>query len=63
MHILDLLPTVYIYAYRSQVSLYKILFHFKTVLLECIILLRPPPAKPTLLHCDCAIIAQYAPAY
>jgi len=41
-------------------SLYKILFHFKALLWESIILLCPhPPAKPTLLQYYCASIAQY----
>ena len=38
---------------------YKILFHFKALLWESIILFIPPPAKPTLLQYCCTVIAQY----
>ena len=41
-------------------GLYKILFYFKALLWELIILLLPlPPAKPTLLQYYCTTIAQY----
>ena len=47
---------------HARVSLYKILFHFKALLWESIILLLPPPAaKPTLLQHYCTTIAQYTP--
>ena len=43
-----------------RVSLYKILFHFNAFLWESIILLLlPPPAKPTLWQYYCTTIAQY----
>ena len=49
----------------SQLSLYKILFHFKPLLFESIILNcpSPPPAKATLLQHYCTTIAQYTPAH
>jgi len=43
-----------------EIRLYKILFYFKALLWESIILLLPlPPAKPTLLQYYCTTIAQY----
>jgi len=50
------------YRPRNQVSLYKILFHFKALLWESIILLMPPPTCKTyliaiLLQDHCAIYA------
>ena len=43
-------------------SLYKILFHFKALLGESIILLLLPlPTQPTLLQYYCTTIAQYTP--
>jgi len=43
-------------------SLYQILFHFKALLWESIILLLPAPlAKPTLLQYYCTPISQYTP--
>jgi len=48
--------------YPRQLSLYKIVIHFKALLWESIILLLPPPpAKPTLLQYYCTTIAQYTP--
>ena len=45
-------------------SLHKILFHFKALLWESIILVLPsPPAKSTLLQCYYTTIAQYTPAH
>jgi len=46
-------------------SLYKILFHFKALLWESIVLsFTPPPlAKPILLQYFCTTIAQYTPPY
>jgi len=41
------------------ISLYKILFHFKALLWESIILAPPPPATPTLLQFYCTPVAQY----
>ena len=47
----------------SGLSLYKILFHFKPLLWESVILVLPPPlAKPTLLQYHCTTIAQYTPS-
>jgi len=51
-------------ASNQRVSLCKILFHFKAVLSESIILLPPsPPAKPTLLQYLCTAIPQYTPPH
>jgi len=46
-----------------KVSLYKILFYFKALVWESIILFLPPPppAKPTLLQYYRTPIAQYTP--
>ena len=46
-------------------SLHKILFRFKALLWESIILLIPPPQpeKPTLLQYYCTTIAQYTPPH
>jgi len=48
----------------SAVSLYKILFHFKALLWESIILLLPPPhnlQRPSPLQYYCMLFAQYTP--
>ena len=46
----------------SGLSLYKMLFHFEALLWQSIILLlRTPPAKPTLLQYYSTTIAQYTP--
>jgi len=45
-----------------SLSPYKILFHFKALLWESILLLLPAPlAKPTLLQYYCTPIQQYTP--
>ena len=49
----------------SGFSLYKILFQFKALLWNAVILSLPLPplAKPTLLQCYCTPIAQYTPPH
>ena len=49
---------------RLRLSLCKILFRFKALVWQSIILLLPPPlVKPTLLQYYCTTIAQYPPSY
>ena len=50
--------------YEVALRLYKILFDFKVLLWESIILLlHPPPTTPTLLQYYCTLIAQYTPRH
>jgi len=46
----------------SSLSLYNIVFHCKALVWESIIIvLPPPPVKPTVLQYYCTNIAQYTP--
>ena len=51
-------------ARRGSAVADKILFRFKAILWESIMLLLPPPlVKPILLQYYCTTIAQYTPSY